>query len=130
MTPVFTLSSRLNDSLINYTSALFKVFQGVLTLYGKRMIESQNGRARAAAATRLPRLDKLALGGQPPRLDYTPLDVGTFAMPAKDVKIKQSTVPADILKENCLGRSAPRRRARQHPGTLLKQPSLIDVLLV
>ncbi|MEW8318352.1 MAG: hypothetical protein AB2660_18845 [Candidatus Thiodiazotropha sp.] len=50
------------------------------------------------------RLSKMAIGGSPPKLDFTPRDVGmvivdvALAMATKDVLIKQGLIPADIMK--------------------------------
>ena len=50
------------------------------------------------------RLGKLAIGGSPPKLDFTPRDVGVVqvdvavAMATKDMLIKQGHIPADMLK--------------------------------
>ena len=50
------------------------------------------------------RLGKMAIGGSPPKLDFTPRDVGMvvvgvlLAMATKDMLIKQRLIPADILK--------------------------------
>ena len=50
------------------------------------------------------RLSKMALGGAPPKLDFTPRDVGllvadmALAMATKDMLIKQGLIPGDILK--------------------------------
>ena len=50
------------------------------------------------------RLGKMAIGGSPPKLDFTPRDVGmvvvdiALAMATKDMVIKQGLIPADILK--------------------------------
>ena len=50
------------------------------------------------------RLGKLAIGGSPPKLDFTPRDVGmvqvdvAIAMATKDMLNKQGLIPADILK--------------------------------
>ena len=50
------------------------------------------------------RLGKMAIRGSPPKLDFTPRDVGmvvvdvAFAMATKDMLIKQRIIPADILK--------------------------------
>ena len=50
------------------------------------------------------RLSKMAIGGSPPKLDFTPCDVGmvvvdgALAMDTKDMVIKQGLIPADILK--------------------------------
>ena len=50
------------------------------------------------------RLGKMAIGGSPPKLDFTPRDVGivmvdvAFALATKDMLIKQGLIPADILK--------------------------------
>ena len=50
------------------------------------------------------RLGKMAIGGSPPKLDFTPRDVGmvvvdvALAMATKDMLIKQGFIPADILK--------------------------------
>ena len=50
------------------------------------------------------RLGKIAFGGAPPKLDFTPRDVGMIvadiglAMATKDMLIKQGIIPADILK--------------------------------
>ena len=47
---------------------------------------------------------KMANGGSPPKLDFTPCDVDmvvvdvTLAMATKDMLIKQGLIPADILK--------------------------------
>ena len=41
------------------------------------------------------RLGKMAIGGSPPKLDFTPRDV---AMATADMLIKQGLIPADILK--------------------------------
>ena len=51
------------------------------------------------------RLDKMAIGGSSPKLDFTPRDVGmvgvdvALAMATKDMLIKQGLIPADILKK-------------------------------
>ena len=50
------------------------------------------------------RLGKMAIGGSPPKLDFTPRDVGmivedvALAMATKDILIKQGLIQADILK--------------------------------
>ena len=50
------------------------------------------------------RLGRMMIGGQTPKLDYTPRDVGmiaidiSLAMATKDILIKQGIIPADILK--------------------------------
>lgn len=50
------------------------------------------------------RLGKMVIGGAPPKLDFTPRDVGmvvvdvALAMATKDMLIKQGVIPADILK--------------------------------
>ena len=50
------------------------------------------------------RLGKMAIGGRPPKLDFTPRDVCmvvvdvALAMATKDRLIKQGLIPADILK--------------------------------
>ena len=50
------------------------------------------------------RLDKMAAGGSPMKLDFTPVDVSmvvvdvALAMATKDMLIKQGLIPADILK--------------------------------
>ena len=50
------------------------------------------------------RLGKLAIGGAPPKLDFTPRDVGmvvvdvAIAMATKDMLIRQGILPADIMK--------------------------------
>ena len=50
------------------------------------------------------RLDKMAIGGSPPKLNFTPRDVGmvmvdvALAMATKYMLIKQGLIPADILK--------------------------------
>ena len=50
------------------------------------------------------RLGKMAIGGSPPKLDFTIRDVGmvvvdvAFAMGTKDMLIKRGIIPADILK--------------------------------
>ena len=50
------------------------------------------------------RLGKMAIGGAPPKLDFTPRDVGmvivdtALAMATKDMLIKQGILPADIMK--------------------------------
>ena len=50
------------------------------------------------------RLGKMAMGGSPPKLDFTPRDVGmaivdvALAMTTKDMLIKQGIIPADIMK--------------------------------
>lgn len=50
------------------------------------------------------RLGKMAMGGSPPKLDFTPRDVGmvvvdvALAMATKDMLIKQGIIPADIMK--------------------------------
>lgn len=50
------------------------------------------------------RLGKMALGGSPPKLDFTPRDIGmvvadvALAMATKDMLIKQGLIPADIMK--------------------------------
>ena len=50
------------------------------------------------------RLGIMAIGGSPPKLDFTPRDVGmvvvdvALAMATKDMLIKQGFIPADILK--------------------------------
>ena len=50
------------------------------------------------------RLGKMAIAGSPPKLDFTPRDVGmvvvdlALAMATKDMLIKQGLIPADTLK--------------------------------
>lgn len=50
------------------------------------------------------RLGKMVIGGAPPKLDFTPRDVGMVtgvvaaAIATKDVLIKQGLIPADIMK--------------------------------
>lgn len=50
------------------------------------------------------RLGKMVIGGAPPKLDFTPRDVGmvavdvALAMATKDMLIKQGILPADIIK--------------------------------
>ena len=50
------------------------------------------------------RLCKMAIGGSPPKLDFTPCDVGmvvvdiALAMATIDMLIKQGLIRADILK--------------------------------
>ena len=50
------------------------------------------------------RLGKMAIVGSPPKLDFTPRDVGivvmdvALAMATKDMLIKQGLIPAAILK--------------------------------
>ena len=50
------------------------------------------------------RLGKMAMGGSPPKLDFTPRDVGmvvvdvALAMATKDLLIRQGIIPADIVK--------------------------------
>ena len=50
------------------------------------------------------RLGNMAIGGSPPKVDFTPQDVGmvvvdvALAMATKDMLIKQGLIPADILK--------------------------------
>ena len=50
------------------------------------------------------RLGRMMIGGQTPKLDYTPRDVGmiaidiSLAIATKDILIKQGIIPADILK--------------------------------
>ena len=50
------------------------------------------------------RLGKMAIGDNPPKLDFTPRDVGivvvdvALAMATKNMLIKQGLIPADILK--------------------------------
>ena len=50
------------------------------------------------------RLGKMAIGGSPPKLDFTLRDVGVvmvevaLAMATKDMLIKHGLIPADILK--------------------------------
>ena len=50
------------------------------------------------------RLGKMAIGGSPPKLDFTPRDVGmvvvdvALAMATKGSLIKQGLIPVDILK--------------------------------
>ena len=47
----------------------------------------------------------MAIEGSPPKLDFTPGDVGmvvvdvALAMATKDMLIKQGLIPADILKK-------------------------------
>ena len=47
---------------------------------------------------------KMAIGGSPTKLDFTPRDVGmvvvdvALAMATKDMLIKQGLIPAEILK--------------------------------
>ena len=49
-------------------------------------------------------LSKMAIGDSPPKLGFTPRDVGmvmvdvALAMATKDMLIKQGLIPADILK--------------------------------
>ena len=58
-------------------------------------------------ATGYAQLGKMAMGGSPPKLDFTPpppRDVGmvvldvALAMGTKDLLIKQGIIPADIMK--------------------------------
>ena len=55
-------------------------------------------------ATGYARLGKMAMGGSPTKLDFTPRDVGmvvldvALAMGTKDLLIKQGIIPADIMK--------------------------------
>lgn len=50
------------------------------------------------------RLGKMVIGGQPPKLDFTPRDVGmvvvdvALAMATNDMLIKQGIIPVDIMK--------------------------------
>ena len=50
------------------------------------------------------RLSKMVIGGAPPKLDFTALDVGmvvvdvALAMATKDMLIKQGFILADIMK--------------------------------
>lgn len=50
------------------------------------------------------RLGKMALGGSPPKLDFTPRDLGlvvadvALAMATKDALVRQGIIPADIMK--------------------------------
>ena len=50
------------------------------------------------------RLGRMMIGGQTPKLDYTPRDFGmaaiymSLAIATKDILIKQGMIPADILK--------------------------------
>ena len=55
-------------------------------------------------ATGYARLGKIAMGDSPPKLDFTPRDVGmvvlevALAMGTKDLLTKQGIIPADIMK--------------------------------
>ena len=55
-------------------------------------------------ATGYAQLGKMAMGGNLPKLDFTPGNVGmvmldvALAMGTKDVLIKQGIIPADIMK--------------------------------
>lgn len=50
------------------------------------------------------RLGKMAIGGSPPKLDFTPRDIGmvvvdvALAMATKDALVRQGIIPADIMK--------------------------------
>ena len=50
------------------------------------------------------RLGKAVIGGPPPKLDFTPRDIGmvvvdvALAMATKDMLVKQGLIPSDILK--------------------------------
>lgn len=50
------------------------------------------------------RLGKMVIGGAPPKLDFTPRDIGmvvgdvALAMATKDFLIKQRILPADVMK--------------------------------
>ena len=50
------------------------------------------------------RLGKALIGGPPPKLDYTPRDIGmivvdvALAMATKDMLVKQGIIPSDIMK--------------------------------
>ena len=50
------------------------------------------------------RLEKIAIGGSPPKLDFTPRDVGmvvvdvAVAIASKGMLIKQGAIPADVLE--------------------------------
>ena len=50
------------------------------------------------------RLGKMAIGGSPPKLDFTGRDVGlmvvdvALALATKDTLIRQGLIPADIMK--------------------------------
>lgn len=50
------------------------------------------------------RLGKVAIGGPPPKLDFTARDIGmvavdvALAMATKDMLVKQGLIPSDIMK--------------------------------
>ena len=50
------------------------------------------------------RIGKSLVGGPPPKLDYTPRDIGmivvdvALAMATKDMLVKQGIIPSDIMK--------------------------------
>ena len=72
---------------------------------GKMLVNALNHSAVVSGlAEGYGRLSKMAIGGSPPKLDFTPRDVGmvlvnvALAMATKDMLIKQGLIPADILK--------------------------------
>ena len=75
---------------------------------GKMLVNELYHRAVVSGlAAGYARLGKMAIGGSPPpppKLDFTPCDVGmvlvgvALAMATKDMLIKQELIPADILK--------------------------------
>lgn len=58
----------------------------------------------SAIATGYARLGKMALGGSPPKLDFTARDLGlvvadvALAMATKGALVRQGIIPADIMK--------------------------------
>ena len=71
---------------------------------GKMLVNAlYNNAVVAGLAAGYARLGKMAIWGSPPKLDFTPRDVGmvvvdvVLAMATKDMLIKQGLIPADIL---------------------------------
>ena len=72
---------------------------------GKMLVNAlYHGAVVSGVAAGYARLGRMAIGGSPPKLDFTPRDVAmvavdvALAMATKDMLIKQGLIPADILK--------------------------------
>ena len=76
-----------------------------LATYGNLLVNAlYHSAVVSGLAAGYARLGKMAIGGSPPKLDFTSRDVGmvvvdvALAMTIKDMLIKQGLIPADIVK--------------------------------
>jgi len=72
---------------------------------GKELVNAlYHGAVVSGLAIGYSRFGRMALGGQPTKLDYTPRDIGmilvdvTLALATKDMLIKRGIIPSDIMK--------------------------------